>query len=99
MLYALALAILLEIAPAESPKLRGEEIEALIEQLVSPNQAPTKLAPRARYPEEYDREAQKRVREAWHKLWAAEIQAFPSLVKNFDDKRYSFSEFESWTTV
>jgi hypothetical protein len=72
-------------------QLSGDEIESLIKELVSPNEAPTKLAPSARFPQGYDRDAQKRVMTARKKLVAAGIQAFPHLFNHFWDGQYSFT--------
>jgi hypothetical protein len=102
MLYVLALTTLMAAIPADNSPLSGAEIESLIEKLASPNEAPTRRGPSAKYPEGYDRDAQKRVKEAWGKLWKAELQAFPYLFKHFDDERYSFTMDggfvdENWT--
>ncbi len=78
--------------------LRGDttpseaEIVALVNQLASPNSAPRETVPWTKYPEGYDRAAQKRVWEAWRKLWDIGLPAFPHLHKRLDDGRYSVTE-------
>jgi hypothetical protein len=67
-----------------------EEINSLIQQLASPNQPP-KIGVSARYPADYDHDAQKRVRSAWTRLHKCGPQSFPYLFDHFDDKRYSFT--------
>ena len=77
--------------PSDQP-IPEEEIDALVEQLVSPNPAPdTKVGPTAEYPEGYDRKAQKRVRAAQQKLRELGTAAFPHLIKRLNDDRYSFT--------
>jgi hypothetical protein len=70
----------------------GEDIEALVEQLASPNQAPTVEGPDAIYPPGYDETSQVRVLEARGRLEKVIIEAFPCLLKHFEDKRYSFTQ-------
>jgi hypothetical protein len=76
---------------ADVKPLSEREINALIQQLVSPNRAPDLVGAYAEYPVGYDRDAQKRVWHAWHQLFPLGKRAFPYLFNHFDDKRYSFT--------
>jgi hypothetical protein len=87
----LALAISANFAHAENAAARDAKIEALIAQLVSPNQTPQTKGPDAKYPAGYDHKAQERVRAAWKQLYDLGPVAFPQLIKHFDDDRYSFT--------
>ena len=69
-----------------------KEINALVQQLVSPNHAPDLLYATATYPKGYDHEAQTRVWNAWCELSRIGIRAFPYLIEHFDDDRYCFTE-------
>jgi hypothetical protein len=68
-----------------------EEIKTLVQQLVSPNQAPVTKSPYAKYPAGYDERAQERVLDAWLQLRRLGPRAFPYLFDFVDDKRYSFT--------
>jgi len=77
---------------ADDETVTDEQIEALVNDLVSPNQPPRTGGVYARFPAGYDREAQKRVRRAFHKLRELAPRSFPFLFDHFDDKRYSLTE-------
>jgi hypothetical protein len=76
---------------ADEETVTDEQMEALVNDLVSPNQAPRTGLPNAKYPAGYDHEAQKRVRRAFHKLRELAPRSFPFLFDHFDDKRYSLT--------
>jgi hypothetical protein len=69
-----------------------EEIEGLIAQLVSPNMAPDRKGANADYPDDFDRAAQAKVKDAWFKLYDLGPEAFPYLIPHLDDKRYCLTE-------
>lgn len=69
----------------------ADDVKALIEQLASPNAEPEIDGPDARYAPEYDRKAQRRVHDAMNALYKLGPPAFPYLIDNFDDGRYSFT--------
>jgi hypothetical protein len=87
-------------AHADDPRMSGDQIEALIEKLVSPNEAPQIKRSSGRldspttvkYPEGYNHDAQEQVMAAWLKLREAGTQAFPYLNKHSNDKQYSFTK-------
>lgn len=75
---------------------KDTQIEALIEQLTSPNQQPpgdTSIDPRDLDPisTDYDKKAQKKVMAAWERLAAMGEKAFPSLIAHLGDGRYSYT--------
>src|SRR5258708_6324743 len=73
----------------EQPPATGEEIRALIDQLVYPNPKPiADKGPSYRLPEGFDRDKQKLVHKARHKLKQLGPVAFPYLIERWDDKRY-----------
>jgi hypothetical protein len=76
---------------ADDRPLAESEINRFVEQLVSPNQAPTLDGPDAHYPANYNRESQKKVRAAWRKLRDLGPRAFPYLFDHLDDNHYSFT--------
>lgn len=97
---ALFAAVSLAKVPATADvQASGDEIESLIEKLASPNEAPVKLVPIARYPKGYDRDAQKRVNAAWRELRAVGVRAFPHLINHFNDERYSFTHDNGFVYV
>ena len=59
---------------------------------MSPNRPPKIPYGDAVYPTDYDRKAQEKVLTAWCHLADAGIQAFPLLLEQLDDKRYSFTK-------
>jgi hypothetical protein len=67
------------------------EIKALIEQLASPNAAPSRQGPDAVYPKNYDNKAQAKVWEAYRKLEKLGPVSFELLAQNIDDERYSLT--------
>ena len=80
-------------------KLSSEkEINALILQLVSPNKPPL-ISDRGRVdprdldpiPKDYDEKAQEKVMAAWETLAAMGEKAFPSLIAQLADGRYSYT--------
>ncbi len=76
----------------KSPTLTEEEIANLIDNLVSPNPEPKeRRGPELKLPKDFDREKQKIVRQARYKLKELGPTAFPSLIKRWDDKRYSLT--------
>jgi hypothetical protein len=98
-MFVVLMPILLSAAPAptvDDPRLPEKEIAELVDQLVSPNVAPTRRGPGMKYPEGFDREAQKRVFEAWQKLRSLGLDAFPAVIKRLDDDRYSFTNDGAW---
>ncbi len=78
-------------AIAADEPLTDAQITALVDQLVSPYEAPLTRGPYAKYPQGYDREAQNRVRRAFHQLRDLAPRSFPFLFERFDDKRYSLT--------
>jgi hypothetical protein len=75
--------------PDSGTGLSDARIETLIEELASPNEAPTKRSGSGlRLPPGYDRSAQQEVYEARRRLFALGTQAFGVLIKHFDDDRY-----------
>jgi hypothetical protein len=75
----------------------AQSIDEWVEQLASPNPAPTIIRGERDdvkfiYSPNYDHQAQKRVGEAWDTLIAKNDEALPYLVKHFQDDRYSFTE-------
>ena len=82
------------IGQADPDDATQKRVKGLIESLVSPNKAPPYVGPKDDYrhvkiPADYDREAQRKVLEAWRLLQAEGIKAFPSLVASIEDNRYS----------
>lgn len=76
----------------ETPALTEEEIAELIDNLVSPNPEPKeRRGPDLKLPKDFDREKQSIVHQARHKLKKLGPAAFPSLIKRWDDKRYSLT--------
>jgi len=75
--------------PSEVTDDESAEIEALIEQLASPNKPanPESKWPGG-YPDDYDHEAQKKVSSAIEELKAYGVRAFERLVAASADKRY-----------
>jgi hypothetical protein len=68
------------------------EINDLIAKLVSPNKAPGKVDYLAEAePPDFDKAAQHRVYIAWKQLYDIGLPAFPHLLRNVGDKRYSFT--------
>jgi hypothetical protein len=67
------------------------DVADLVRRLVSPNPAPVIADGRKRptYPYEYSHESQKQVINAWESLIESGTKAFPVLIENSDDKRYS----------
>lgn len=76
-----------------------EEIRALVDQLVSPNPKPItgdedkSVAPDYRLPPGFDKEKQKRVREAVVQLRKIGPRAFPALIERWNDERYCVTTF------
>jgi hypothetical protein len=69
------------------------EIEKLVAQLASPNRAPELDRPFVvKYDPNYDREAQKKVSEAWMKLRALAPRSFPFVFDHLADNRYALTE-------
>lgn len=69
-----------------------QEIAALIEQLISPNPAPTKLGtPILKLPDGYDKEKQRTVSHARLRLKELGPRAFPQLSDHFADRQYSMT--------
>jgi hypothetical protein len=68
------------------------EINALIAELASPNRAPGKVDyPAEAEPPGFNEAAQHRVYKAWKQLYDIGFPAFPYLLRNVGDKRYSFT--------
>ena len=67
--------------PPDPGRIPDENIEALVNQLVSPNRAPEEQGDIVKYPDGYDRAAQKRVRAAEQSLYRAGTAAFPHLIR------------------
>ena len=78
-------------ALADPKPLPEQEINALIQRLVSPNVAPDVVVG-ATYPAGYNHDAQRRARHALMQLHQTGIRAFPYLFDHFDDERYSFTD-------
>jgi hypothetical protein len=83
---------------AAEPDEKDSQVEALIEQLASPNQRPLISArggadPRDLdpIPNNYDVNAQKKVMAAWGRLAAMGEKAFNSLIAHLGDERYSYT--------
>lgn len=97
---ALLLASVVNVATfADAPPsvTQDKAIEELIAALVSPNREPRFASgdPDNEAPEysvDYDKEAQKRVQIARDTLLAKGIVAFPQLIQQIGDRRYSFTE-------
>ncbi len=70
----------------------SERVDALVEQLVSKNPAPREVkGSTAEYPAGYDKDLQKPISAAYRELNSLREQAFPHLIKHFDDKRYALT--------
>ncbi len=78
----------IQLATAQDAEVTDEQIDRLISELVSPNEAPTRRGPFAVYPEGYDKEAQKKVSSAHQALRKLGPKAFHRLFNHFDDKRF-----------
>jgi hypothetical protein len=83
-------------APAEEKKATptDKEIKALIDQLVSPNPKPIinkRGAPSIEVPKEFDQKKQSQVCLARSRLVELGPSAFPLLIENVNDKRYSLT--------
>jgi hypothetical protein len=85
--------------PAQPPEQRQKEIAQLIEQLASENPKPKQKTydrahrgPTTVFAPTYSVEKQKNVFLAAKKLLEFGTDAFPQLIENFDDSRYSFAE-------
>ncbi len=81
------------ISPAVAGDQANSDIEELIAQLASPNEAPKVIGngghgPHAKYPADWDKKAQERVSIARSKLSELGVEAFPYLFEHFDDDRY-----------
>jgi len=76
---------------ADEETLSNDQILALVNDLVSPNQAPRAGGPYAKYPAGYDHAAQKRVLRAFRKLRELAPRSFPFLFDRFDDRRYALT--------
>ena len=75
---------------------KDKDIDSLIAKLVSPNKGPSSLdgeddGEPPVYPDGYDFKAQKRVLEARDALVAKGTAAFPALIRNIGDRRYSYN--------
>ncbi|MGN6546807.1 MAG: hypothetical protein ACTHK7_17255 [Aureliella sp.] len=68
-----------------------QRVEKLVAQLASPNKAPLIRGPSAKYPPQYDHEAQDRVWDAYEELCDLGTVSFPYLFQHFDDKRYALT--------
>lgn len=66
----------------------GAKIMGLIDRLVSPNSPPRIDGPDTEYPKGFDKAAQGRVYDAFHKLSEVGLQAFPYLHARLSDSRY-----------
>ena len=94
---AIAFATLLSLCAiagyAGEKPLSEQKINAVIEQLVSPNRAPDdKHGPYPNYPVGFDDRAQERVRAAWKQLYDDWHHVLPYLFDRFDDMRYCFTD-------
>ena len=74
----------------------AQSVHDLIEQLASPNRAPTVVhgkrdEVRFVYPPDYDQKAQERVQRAWDVLLARGEEAMSQIVEHVDDARYSYT--------
>ena len=78
----------LQLATAQDADVSDEQIDRLISELVSPNEAPKRSGPLAVYPEGYDKDAQRKVSKAYQALRKVGPKAFQRLFKHFDDKRF-----------
>lgn len=87
------------VSPGQEPAAGNEradefrrQVQLLIAQLRSPNQDPNpKSEPFVRLPDDYDREAQKKIDEAIEALKSLGKAAFPILIAHADDPEYSRS--------
>src|SRR6266404_6232526 len=91
----IALLIVSCISLTVADRCRGApeaEINDLIAKLASPNKAPGKLDDEAgAKPAGFSEAAQHRVYAAWKQLYDIGFPAFPYLLRNVGDKRYSFT--------
>ena len=78
--------------PPEKTEYTDSDIEKLVAQLVSPNQAPEIPATSANYGPNFDRKAQKLVHESWQSLRRLAPRSFPFVFDSLEDKRYSLTE-------
>lgn len=86
------LAIPLVPSFAEEEEVTKEQVDALVARLVSPNSPPViRHSPSAKYPQDFDHEAQVRVHQAFKELYRLGIRSFPHIFDHFDDRRYSLT--------
>jgi hypothetical protein len=75
---------------AREPQLTEQQCEALVEQLVNPKEKPYLKKRPDDPPEGFDARAQAPIKAA-HDQFSANIEdAFPTLIKHIDDKRFSY---------
>ncbi len=78
--------------PPEKTEYTDADIEKLVAQLVSPNQAPEIQGTSAKYGPNFDRKAQKLIYESWQTLRRLAPRSFPFVFDSLGDKRYSLTE-------